>query len=75
MRKEEEKRARANSFAPLVCDDEHVSDKQVFGDELVFGSTCTSIGDELVVGNELLDCSHQVPHMHDCHNKDEGFSF
>ena len=33
MRKEEEKRARANSFAPLICDDEHVSDEQVFGEE------------------------------------------
>ena len=69
IRKEEKKRARsANSFAALTCDE------QVF-DEQVFGSTCTSFGDELVVGKELLDCSHQVSHMHDCRNKDEVSSF
>ena len=56
MSKEEEK--RAHSFSALTCD------------EQAFESTCTSIGDELVVGNKLLDCSHQVSHMHDCHNKD-----
>ena len=74
MRKEEEKRANPFSAGIALSKMETHCESAVNSMETHCESTCTSIGDELVFGNELLDCSHQISHMHDRHNKDEFFS-
>ena len=71
MIKEEEKRAHSFSAGIALSKMETNCESALNRMETHYESTCTSIGDELVVGNKMLDCFHQVSHMHDRHNKDE----
>ena len=63
MRKEEEKRANACSAGIALNEMETHCESALNRMKTHYESTCTSIGDELVSGNDLLDCSHQLSHM------------